>query len=45
MRKEDLIILVLALLLLAVMLITIIFGGEQSLHGVGGLHTLGSRFA
>lgn len=38
MKKEDLIILVVGLLLLAGMLITIFFGGEKSMHGVGSLH-------
>jgi hypothetical protein len=35
MKKDDLIILLIGLLLLAGMLITVIFGGEKSLHGVG----------
>ena len=35
MKKDDLIILLIALLLLAGMFITIFFGGEQSRHGVG----------
>lgn len=35
MDKDDLIILVIGLLLLAGMVITVIFGGEKSLHGVG----------
>jgi len=35
MKKDDLIILIIGLLLLAGMLITILFGGEKSLHGVG----------
>ena len=35
MQKDDLIILFIALLLLAGMIITIIFGGEKSRHGVG----------
>lgn len=35
MKKNDLIILLIALLLLAGMLITIFFGGERSRHGVG----------
>lgn len=35
MQKDDLIILLIALLLLAGMLITIFFGAEKSLHGVG----------
>jgi hypothetical protein len=35
MDKDDLIILIIALLLLAGMLITAFFGGEKSLHGVG----------
>ena len=37
MKKDDLIILLIALLLLAGMLMTIFFGGEKSLHGVGSL--------
>ncbi|MHB8791046.1 MAG: hypothetical protein ACYDBT_14350 [Desulfobulbaceae bacterium] len=37
MKREDLIILILGLLLLAGMLITIFFGGEKSKHGVGSL--------
>ena len=37
MKKDDLIILIIGLLLLAGMLITIFFGGERSLHGVGVL--------
>lgn len=35
MQKDDLIILIIGLLLLAGMLITIFFGGEKSRHGVG----------
>ncbi len=35
MQKDDLIILLIALLLVAGMFITIIFGGEKSRHGVG----------
>jgi len=35
MKKDDLIILVIGLLLLAGMLFTIFFGGEKTLHGVG----------
>lgn len=38
MKKEDLIILILGLLLLAGMLLTIFFAGEKSRHGVGILH-------
>lgn len=34
MKRDDLIILFIALLLLAGMLITILFGGERSRHGV-----------
>ena len=34
MKKDDLIILLLALLLFAGMLITILFGGARSRHGV-----------
>ncbi|MDH3329388.1 MAG: hypothetical protein OEM01_09165 [Desulfobulbaceae bacterium] len=37
MKKEDLIILIIGLLLLAGMLLTIFFGGEKSMHGVGSL--------
>jgi hypothetical protein len=37
MKKDDLIMLFIALLLLAGMLLTILFGGEKSRHGVGGL--------
>jgi len=37
MKREDLIILILGLLLLVGMLLTIFFGGEQSKHGVGSL--------
>ena len=35
MKRDDLIILLIGLLLLAGMIITVIFGGEKSLHGVG----------
>jgi len=35
MKRDNLIILIVALLLLAGMLITIFFGGERSRHGVG----------
>jgi hypothetical protein len=35
MKKDDLILLVIGLLLLAGMLVTIIIGGERSRHGVG----------
>ena len=35
MNKEDLIILLIGLLLVAGMIVTVIFGGEKSLHGVG----------
>jgi len=38
MKKENLIILILGLLLFTGMLLTIFFGGEQSKHGVGSLH-------
>jgi hypothetical protein len=38
MKKEDYIILIIGLLLLAAMLYTIFFGGEKSRHGVGSLH-------
>ena len=37
MKKDDLIIFIIGFLLLAGMLITIFFGGEKSLHGVGTL--------
>ena len=37
MKKDDLIILLIGLLLLGGMLITIFFGGEKSRHGVGVL--------
>lgn len=37
MKKEDLIILILALLLLAGMLYTLFIGGEESRHGVGSM--------
>jgi len=37
MKKDDLIIFIISLLLLAGMLITILFGGEKSRHGVGAL--------
>jgi hypothetical protein len=40
MKKEDLIILIIGLLLLAGMLFTIFFGGEKSKHGVGSLHDI-----
>ena len=35
MKKEDLFILTLALLLLAAILYTIFFGGDKSMHGLG----------
>jgi len=35
MKKDDLIILLIGLLLLAAMLITLFHGGEKSRHGVG----------
>jgi hypothetical protein len=38
MNKEDLFILVLALLLLAAMIYTFLFGGQTSKHGVSFLH-------
>lgn len=37
MKKEDIIILILGLLLLAGMLWTLFFGGGQSRHGVGSV--------
>jgi hypothetical protein len=36
-KKENLIILILGIVLLAGMLLTIFFGGEKSRHGVGNL--------
>jgi len=41
MNKEDIFILVLALLLLAAMLYTFLFGGQSSKHGVSVLHHTG----
>lgn len=38
MNKEDIFILVLALLLLAAMIYTFLFGGQGSKHGVSVLH-------
>lgn len=38
MKREDLLIMIVGLLLLAAMLYTLFFGGEQSRHGVGRLH-------
>jgi hypothetical protein len=35
MKKDDLIVLLIGLLLLAGMIITVLFGGERSRHGVG----------
>jgi hypothetical protein len=35
MKKDNLVIFIIGLLLLAGMLITILFGGERSRHGVG----------
>ena len=43
MKKEDLIILILGLLLLAGMLVTFFLGGEKSRHGVG-VEVEGLRF-
>lgn len=40
MKKEDLIILLLGLVLLIGMLITLFFGGEQSMHGLGSVQDL-----
>jgi len=37
MKKDDLVILLIAIILLAGMMITIFFGGEKSRHGVGWL--------
>jgi hypothetical protein len=51
MKKDNLVIFIIGLLLLAGMLITILFGGERSRHGVGILfngqpeqHSPGDRF-
>ena len=51
MKKDDLILLIIGLLLLAGMIITIFFGGERSRHGVGmffdlqpGQYMPGDRF-
>jgi flagellar basal body-associated protein FliL len=41
MKKEDLIILILAILLLAGMVYTLFFGGEKSRHGVGSVRPAG----
>ena len=41
MNKEDLLILFFALLLLAAMLYTFLFGGQGSRHGVSVLHQTG----
>lgn len=41
MNKEDLLILFFALLLLAAMLYTFLFGGRESKHGVSVLHRAG----
>ncbi len=38
MKKEDLIILLIGLLLAAAMVATIFLGGEKSMHGVGRIH-------
>ncbi|GAB4342937.1 MAG: hypothetical protein Kow0089_18390 [Desulfobulbaceae bacterium] len=38
MKKEDLIILILGVLLLAGMVLTVLFGGEKSRHGVGNIY-------
>ena len=35
MKKDDLILLIIGLLLVAGMIITIMFGGERSRHGIG----------
>ena len=40
MKREDLIIVILGLLLLAGILLTVIFGGEKSRHGVGIFHDI-----
>lgn len=37
MNKNDRMLLILAVLLAAAMLLTFLFGGERSRHGVGGL--------
>jgi flagellar basal body-associated protein FliL len=39
MNKEDIFILVLALLLLAAMIYTFLFGGQSSKHGVSALNS------
>ena len=44
MKREDLIIVILGLLLLAGMLITIFLGGEKSKHGVGSLPGVDTGF-
>jgi len=51
MKKDNLILIIIGLLLLAGMLLTILFGGERSRHGVGILldaplkqHSPGDRF-
>ena len=41
MNKEDIFILILAVLLLAAMLYTFLFGGQSSRHGVSVLHRTG----
>ena len=40
MKREDFIILIVALFLLAGMLFTLFLGGEKSKHGVGSLHDI-----
>jgi len=40
MKRDDLIILIIGLLLLAGMLLTLLFGGEKSRHGVGILDNI-----
>lgn len=40
MKKEDFIILIIGLLLLAGMVLTLFFGGEESRHGVGSVHDI-----
>jgi preprotein translocase subunit SecY len=40
MNRENFIILIIGLLLLAGMVLTIFFGGEKSRHGVGSLRSI-----
>ena len=43
MKREDLIILILGFLLLAAMLLTFLFCGEKSRHGVGSIEAGGGN--